>query len=147
MSLSRPFAYNTGTTIAGTEQVGFLAIGVLNEPYTENYGGVIWWNGPDEELGYVIAESVSGNTQPTPISGITASIGFYRSEYLTDNSFINLTNSLFVQSFASGTECKTWLNSNGYWTSYNSFLETFFILFEDNSTMTAENNNEIEIEY
>ena len=67
MAISRPFAYNIGTSISGTTQVGNLAVGELNEPYANNYGGVIWWNGPDEELGYVIAESVSGNTQPTPV--------------------------------------------------------------------------------
>jgi hypothetical protein len=28
---------------------------------------MVWWNGPDEELGYVIAQSVSGNTQPSNV--------------------------------------------------------------------------------
>jgi hypothetical protein len=54
MPTSRPFAYNTGSTINGTEQIGDLAIGVEQERYDENWGSVKWWMGPDEDLGYVI---------------------------------------------------------------------------------------------
>ena len=65
MATARPFAYNTGAGITGTDQVGSLAVG------TPTYGfastGLPWWNGPDEDLGYVIAASVPGNTQPTPV--------------------------------------------------------------------------------
>ena len=71
MATARPFAFNPippNSPISGTTQTGNLAVGVLDEPYADNYGGVIWWNGPDEELGYVIAVPVSGNTQPTPLS-------------------------------------------------------------------------------
>ena len=118
MATARPFAYNTGTSITGTTQTGDLAIGVLDEPYSDNYGGVIWWNGPDEELGYVIAVPVSSNTQPTPIPGVFASVGFYRSADLAENSFVELTNTVFGQNFTNGTDCKTWLNDNGYWTSF-----------------------------
>ena len=63
MSTSRPFAYNTGSPIDGTIQVGDLAVGYPTTGYT----GTEWWNGPDEELGYVIAQPVSTDTQPTPI--------------------------------------------------------------------------------
>ena len=118
MATSRPFAYNTGAPISGTTQTGDLAIGVSDEPYSDNYGDVIWWNGPDEELGYVIAVPVSGNTQPTPILDVFASVGFWRSADLTEGSFVELTNNVFNQSFTNGTECKTWLNDNGYWTSF-----------------------------
>ena len=114
MATSRPFAYNTGAPISGTTQTGDLSVGVSDEPYANNYGGVIWWNGPDEELGYVITIPVSSNTQPTPIPGVFASVGFYRSANLTEGSFVELTNNVFNQSFTNGTECKTWLNDNGY---------------------------------
>lgn len=40
MSTSRPFAYNTGSTISGTIQIGNLAIGVDNLDYTGGVGGV-----------------------------------------------------------------------------------------------------------
>jgi hypothetical protein len=120
MATARPFAYNTGAGITGTDQVGGLAVG------TPTYGfdstGLQWWNGPDEDLGYVIAQSVPSNTQPTPVSGVSASVGFFRSSALTDPSFISIANAVAGPSgggpFASGSAAKTWLNDNGYWTSY-----------------------------
>jgi hypothetical protein len=63
MATARPFTYNTGAPITGTVQVGDLAVGY---PVT-GFTGMEWWNGPDEELGYVIAQPVSGDTQPTPV--------------------------------------------------------------------------------
>ena len=65
MATASPFAYNTGGTIPGTQQVGFLSVGTPTSGFTNNPQ---YWNGPDEELGYVIAVSVSGNTQPTPVT-------------------------------------------------------------------------------
>jgi len=65
MAFARPFAYNPGTSIPGTEQVGSLAIGAPTSGFTNNPQ---FWNGPDEDLGYVIAAPVSGDTQPTPLS-------------------------------------------------------------------------------
>ncbi len=116
MATARPFAYNPGTEILGTEQLGDLSIGHPTTGFTDSPQ---YWNGPDEELGYVIAQSVSGNTQPTPLSGVTASVGFYRSPELTEYSFVELTNQLFNQNFGDGDSAKIWLNDNGYWTSYN----------------------------
>jgi hypothetical protein len=66
MATSRTFAYNTGSPISGTEQVGNLAVGYPNP--TSGYNDAVFWNGPDEDLGYVIAASVPGNTQPTQIT-------------------------------------------------------------------------------
>ena len=120
MSTSRPFSYNTGAPIAGTEQVGSLAVGTPTTGFTST--GLEWWNGPDEDLGYVIACSVPSDTQSTPVPGVDASVGFFRSSALTDPSFISLSNTIAGPSgggpFASGSAAKTWLNSNGYWTSY-----------------------------
>ena len=65
MATSRPFAFNTGSTITGTIQVGSLAIGTPTSGFEST--GLEWWNGPDEELGYVIAQSVPSDTQPTPV--------------------------------------------------------------------------------
>lgn len=121
MATARPFAYNTGAPIAGTEQVGSLAVGYP----TSGFVGLPWWNGPDEELGYVIARSVPGNNQPVPVgTGATgASVGFFRSSALTEPSFISIANYVAGPSgggpFASGSTAKTWLNANGYWTSFS----------------------------
>ena len=118
MATARPFAYNTGAGITGTDRVGDLAVGTPTSGFAST--GLPWWNGPDEDLGYVIAQSVPGNTQPTPVSGVSASVGFFRSSALTDPSFISIANAVAGPSgpFASGSAAKTWLNGNGYWTSY-----------------------------
>ena len=116
MSTSRPFAYNNGSPIPGTIQVGSLAIGIPTAGFAST--GLEWWNGPDEDLGYVIARPVPADTQPTPISGVTASVAFNRTSALTDESFIALVNCYFNQSFTTVGECLSWLSDNGYWTSY-----------------------------
>ena len=122
MPTSRPFAYNTGSNIAGTQQVGNIAIGTPTSGFT---GSPRWWNGPDEELGYVIAESVSGNTQPTPVSGVSASVGFFRSTGLTESSFIDLAEIISQnQTFATGNDAYLWLSGNGYWASWNYTAST-----------------------
>ncbi len=58
MSTSRPFAYNTGSTISGTIQLGDLAIGVDQLDYTGGVGGVRWWEGPDEDLPVSVLKEV-----------------------------------------------------------------------------------------
>ena len=115
MSTSRPFAYNTGSTISGTIQVGSLAVGTPTTGFT---GSMEWWNGPDEDLGYVIALPVPDDSQPAP-DGRTASLAFNRSTGLTESSFVELTNYLFGQSFTTGNDASIWLTSNGYWNSWN----------------------------
>ena len=65
MATARPFAYNPSLTpIEGTIQVGDLAVGFPTSGFTDSPQ---FWNGPDEELGYVIAIPVPDNTQPTPV--------------------------------------------------------------------------------
>ncbi|NBU82387.1 MAG: hypothetical protein EBS55_12140, partial [Flavobacteriaceae bacterium] len=125
MATARPFAYYTGSTILGTIQIGSLSVGTPSSGFTDTPQ---YWNGPDEELGYVIARPIPNNTQPTPVSGVTASVGFNRSSALTENSFVELTNYLFNQSFTGGTQAKTYLNNNGYWTSYCSPFSTSNLL-------------------
>jgi len=122
--MSRPFAYNTGSSINGTGQIGDLAIGVDPDDYSKDPGGVKWWNGPDEDLGYVIAYSQPDGLHPTPIENTTASVGFKRSTYKTEASFVELSNREYVQSFTTGDQAKTWLNNNGYWTSYSGSSST-----------------------
>ena len=65
MATSRPFAYNTGSPISGTDQVGDIASGTPDIGF--ELTGLEWWNGPDEDLGYVICESVPPETQSTPV--------------------------------------------------------------------------------
>jgi hypothetical protein len=121
MSTARPFAYNTGSTISGQSQIGDLAIGVGGINFSQGEGGVRWWNGPDEDLGYCIGFPQSGGTQPTPeVPTEFAYVQFWRSEFLTEESFVELANYIAAgtQNFTGGTDAVVWLNSNGYWTSY-----------------------------
>lgn len=125
MPTTRLFAYNSGTTISGTLQVGDIAVGVSTSlNYSQNAGGVRWWNGPDEDLGYVIAHTTPSGTQPNP-DNVPAYIGFWRTTSKTENSLISLTNSLFGTSYTTGGQCKTYLNDNGYWSSYDVNAQGF----------------------
>jgi len=121
MAITRPFAYNTGTTISGTTQFGNLAIGNSQVDYSVDYGGLKWWMGPDEDLGYVIAhENASGN-QPNPV-GSSAYVQFWRTNLFTDNSFLTLMNSLPARNglspFTNTYDGYSWLTANGYWTTF-----------------------------
>jgi len=117
MALTRPFAYNTGSPISGTLQVGDLAIGVPTSGFASS--GVKWWDGPDESLGYVIASSDPAGSH-MGADGQPAYIAFNRSSSLTDASFLQLVNSLDSQSFTSTPAAASYLNMNGQWTSYVS---------------------------
>jgi hypothetical protein len=115
MATARPFAYNTSGTIAGTIQVGNLAVGFPTSGFTNSPQ---FWNGPDEELGYVIAQAVSGNTQPTPIDGVFASVGFFRTNGLDENEFIQLANTVSNSNYTTASEASLGLTASGYWNSY-----------------------------
>jgi hypothetical protein len=119
MSTSRPFAYNLGTGITGTTQIGDIAVGVDPYlPYASNYGGVQWWAGVDEDLGYAICRPVVSGDQPNPL-GIPCYVGFDQSPALTDQSFINLANAVFPgNNFSTAAGAKSWMDANEYWTSY-----------------------------
>jgi hypothetical protein len=121
MAISTALGYNTGSTITGTQQIGSLAITTAT---TVNYspsanGGVTFWMGPDETLGYVVGVPVPLGNQTTPIGGVNAFLGFYRSASLTEASFVSLVNGTFNQSLTTGASAKTYLTNNGYWTSYD----------------------------
>ena len=142
MSTSRPFAYNTGSTISGTIQVGNLAIGIPTSGFPST--GLQWWNGPDEDLGYVIAQSVPEGNQPTPFTGITASVGFFRSTSLNESSFIEIAQRISTnQNFVSGNAASSWLTSNGYWSSWvltytaGLYKTTYSGYFNDNVSFFA----------
>jgi hypothetical protein len=121
MATTRSFAYNTGEPIPGTTQVGDLAVGTPSDGYTNNPQ---FWEGPDEDLGYIIAASVPDNSQPTLVPGVTASVCFFGTGN-TEADFVHLVNNAFNQSFTTGDGAKTWLNTNGYWTSYGEGNITF----------------------
>ena len=65
MATAQPFAYNPSRLpISGTTQSGDFAVGI---PVTGFTGSPQFWNGPDEDLGYVIAQPVPSGNQPNPL--------------------------------------------------------------------------------
>ena len=118
MATARPFAYNTGSPIPGTEQLGDLSIGAPLSGFTDNPQ---FWNGPDEELGYIIGYTVTAGNQPNPV-GIPAYVQFWRSKLKTNESFLELANYIGLKNgqppFANVGDASTWLNANGYYTSF-----------------------------
>lgn len=126
MATTKPFAINTGAPISGTDQVGNIAIGTTTQEYSLGPGGVTWYMGPDEEPGFIIAED-AGNGEPR----------FWRSGNKTDQSFLDLINSLSVRlgfsPFSSISDAKTWLTANGYYYSSVDRNESILIPTDDGS--------------
>jgi hypothetical protein len=127
--------YNPSQTpISGTEQIGDLVIGETDQQYYSQPGGIRFWATPDLDLGYVIAHVNQNGDQPNPLGIDDVHIGFWRSEFLTTESFITLAQNVSnwqstPQIFANADDAKTWLNDNGYWTSYVNVTPTPNILF------------------
>lgn len=118
MASITPIAYNTGSTIGGTTQYGSLAVGDTSQDYGAFPSGARFWATPDLDLYYVIARSIPSGNQPNPLS-IQAFVGFEGCNK-TENDFVTMANNVTGQNFTGGTQAKTWLETNGYWTSYPS---------------------------
>jgi hypothetical protein len=121
------FAYNTGAPIFGTTQVGDIAVSDISVEYSDNYGGLQWWGGPNEANGYVIAHTdPTGGHNGEPST--PAYLGFWRSSALTDQSFLDLCNSIPPRigfpPFTNTSDASAWLAANGYWTSFTSITPT-----------------------
>lgn len=130
MYTTRPFSYNPGPLIPGTEQYGNLVLGVPTYGFEST--GLQWWNGPNENVGYVIAYTsvnMSGDPQqPTLIPNTLGNVQFWRTQIKTNESFVTLSNYVTEQTFTTPVEARDWLLANGYWTSWgaNWVLSTGF---------------------
>jgi len=119
---SRLFAYNSGAPISGASQSGSLAI-------SNNFlagGSVKWWNGPNEQLGYVIAYTDTSGTRKS--NGVTVSggvVGFRITSSKTDSKFLSLANNLTGQNFLTASVASNWLNTNGYYSSYSGIIQSY----------------------
>ena len=117
-----PVAYKTGGgSIAGTTKYGNLYVGTTAQDYgvVGANNGCVFYATPNQDLGYVIAhEDPSGTHNGLP-GNVPAYLGFWRSEFLTENSFVDLVNNLYNQSFTGGTQAKNYLTSINIWTSYS----------------------------
>lgn len=119
MATSRPFTYNTSSTVPGTEQLENLAIGLAPFDYSSNPGGLKWWMGPDEDNRYIIGKDVPSKNWPTPVpEGDIGSVRFWATSTEDDTQFVDLTNSIGNQSFTTVSSSLSWLKTNGYWNNY-----------------------------
>lgn len=137
-----PFALNTGSTISGTTQYGVIALGISEQDYSSHPGGVTWYMGPDETLGYVVTIPDTGYTHQSH-----AGIKFKRSTSLTSQSFIDLTNHLDREQggpgiFATTLEASNWLSGWGYPTTYAETLAA-----PSNFSVTGMRDTEIDFEW
>lgn len=128
MPTSSPFAYNPDRiNIGGTYNIGNLCVAGTPINVSDTPAGLTFWNGPDEELGYCIGKSVPGQNQPTPIGNV-GNVGFWRTNGFSDTAFLNLVNTITGQNFTNTPTACAYLDSNGYWTSYNDLTTYYFVV-------------------
>ncbi len=145
MATTRLFCYNPhpAPTIPGTEQIGDIAAVVGNVTPDAT---LEWWNGPNEDPGYIIAYTEPTGNRPNAPERIlavnyTCHIGFFRTPDKTDASFIQLTQLVTGNySLTSPTQSKEYLNNNGYWTSY-TYSTTIPPLLLGNQFVTMDASN------
>jgi len=137
MSTIQSFAYNTGTTISGTFQSGDFAIGTPTTGYTNTPQ---FWNGPDEELGYIIAQPVPSGNQPNPVGG-PAYLGFFRTDGFSDLAFTEMASTVAGISFVNSADAYNWLDANGYYTTFNPTTPTPTPTITPTNTVTPTNTN------
>ncbi len=123
MPTSRAFAFNPSLTApTGATQYGNFAI--QSTGWTSGCGGLQWFNGPDEDLGYVIGYTYPGPKTAGSASQVISgtSVGFRRTATFSDSTFLSTVVNLTGQSFLTASTAKNWLFSNGYWTSYGELV-------------------------
>lgn len=129
MATARPFTYNNGSTLSGSEQIGDLAIGVTPQDYSSQPGGKEWWMGPDEDNRYIIGKDVPSSDWSTPLGNI-GSVRFWATSTKNDSEFVDLTNSTGGQTFTTVSSSLSWLRTNGYWNNYpiTSFTSSDYLI-------------------
>lgn len=122
MATITPIAYNFSGNpqIVDTTQVGNLSVGTSQQDYgiVGPNNGVVYYATPDQTNRYIIAhQDLSGGHNGKP-GNIPAYLGFWATSAKTENAFLDFVNNMFNQSFTGGTDAVTYLNNNGYWTSF-----------------------------
>ncbi len=130
---SRLYGYNPGAPVSGASQSGNLAIS--ND--SRGGGSVQWYNGPNEDLGYVIG--YPDTTGLRKVGGVTVgnAVGFMRTSVKTDAEFLSLANFLTSQGFMTASVAADWLNTNGYYTSWLSIVTPGLIMQLDANNSTS----------
>ncbi len=153
MANTRPFTYNTGSAISGSNQIGNLAYGDLNDVnggpnYSGNPGGVKWWMGPDEDNRYIIGKDVPTMDHPTSTpEGDIGSVRFWGTADQTDGEFLFWVNRIprtqGLPAFTDPNDAYNWLTDNGYFTNYlPSFQEfTNYFIYDRPGTNSSLSNS------
>ena len=115
MATARPFSRNLGANIPGTVQIGQIAVGYPTAGFEAT--GLKWWNGPDEDLGYVIG--THDLTGRDGADGTPANIRFWRTNGKTDAALIELANAILGASYTTVAEAEAGLANAGLWSSYS----------------------------
>jgi len=110
-----PYAFNTGSTISGTTQVGVIAIGENGtQDFSARPGGVTWYMGPDESLGYLIVHP----------DYINRRLRFKRTEGFSGDLFLIKANEVASimghESFSGITDASNWLENSGTVTTFDN---------------------------
>lgn len=118
--MPRPFAYNPQTSpgdlIPGTIQYQDLAIGVDEQDYSKQPGGVVWWMGPDES-NYIIAGPVPEGNHPTPVGNV-GTVRFVKTADNSPAAFLMAVWQLSETHFPTVVQGYQWLVDNGFWTTF-----------------------------
>lgn len=135
MANTRPFTYNNGSPISGTNQIGDLAYGDLNPVnggpnYDNNPGGKKWWMGPDEDNRYIIGKDVPTMDHPTSTpEGNIGSVRFWGTDTESDTEFLFWVNRLpgrvGLGPISDPSTAYSWLISNGYFTNYPTVFSEY----------------------
>lgn len=119
---ARAFAYNTGSPVDGTGQIGNIAYEITNSAWQADIGGLEWWNGPEERNAWIIGKDWPAGDWNTPIGDI-GDVHFWKTNFDTLFEFRNLANNVAENIsgsswFTSSIQAKDWLDSNGYFTNF-----------------------------
>jgi hypothetical protein len=140
--------FNTGSTIPGTTQVNSFAIGTTAQDYSTEPGGLRWWASPDSDLGYIIVHQNINADQPNPEGIPNVRLGFWRSEFKTEESFIQRVEYITLvdgtpQSFESGVDANTWLINNGYWSTYSQYPSSLLLYLDSGDSLSYSGSGNI----
>jgi alpha-tubulin suppressor-like RCC1 family protein len=130
-------AYTGGVPITGFENIGNIAVDVTGNGNTTLGNFVSGIPVQYDSSGYVIisdtttaglVDRTTGNNTGTASANTPT---FWVSNAKDDPSFLNLTNRLpqryNLSPFIDTPSAKSWLNDNGYWTSYIAAIQAAFI--------------------
>ena len=123
--MAHSFAYST-ESIIGTIKFGNLVVG-NPVPVTGYTNSPAFFMGPDEDNRYVIATTLSGQTQPTPAAPPNdySYVTFWATSTRTIPELIDLSEYCSdwygdPQTFSTPFDAKMWLNANGFWVNWPS---------------------------